>query len=46
MGETPATSQASGKELVVMKLLRMCVRDEAEILALSLRYFRNLIGAG
>ena len=36
MGKTRATLQASGKELIEIKLLRMCVRGEAMISALSL----------
>ena len=41
MGETRATFNVSGKELIVIKLLRVYVRGEAMRSALSL----NLIGA-
>ena len=42
MGETRATLQASRKELIEIKLLRMCVGGEAMKSALSLRYFAGI----
>lgn len=45
MDKTRATLQASGKELIEIKLLRMCVRGEAIILAFSLRYFTGIWSA-
>ena len=42
MGETRATFQASEKELIEIKLLRMCVRGEAMMSAFSLRYFAEI----
>ena len=36
MGKTRATLQASGKELIEIKLLSMCVRGEAMISKLTL----------
>lgn len=45
MGKTRATLQACGKELIEIKLLRMCVRGEAMTSALSLRYFTGIWSA-